>query len=61
MSYLQHVFVQANIIDVKTGSTQHTNDFKFTWGETDPGSPPLQRMVIPRTYAGLFLQLLTLC
>ncbi|KAL5478680.1 hypothetical protein ACEPAI_1957 [Sanghuangporus weigelae] len=46
-----HVFVKANVIDVKTGTEQHTNDFKFTWGETGPDSEPLRRMVVPQTYA----------
>ncbi|KAI5117181.1 hypothetical protein M0805_008160 [Coniferiporia weirii] len=46
-----NVFVQARVIDVKTGTEQHTNDFKFTWGETDPGSEPLRRTVVPQTYA----------
>ncbi|KAL5524920.1 hypothetical protein ACEPAF_8789 [Sanghuangporus sanghuang] len=46
-----HVFVKANVIDVKTGTEQHTNDFKFTWGEIDPESEPLRRMVVPQTYA----------
>ncbi|THH07251.1 hypothetical protein EW145_g3509 [Phellinidium pouzarii] len=45
-----NVSVQARIIDVKTGTEKHTNDFKFTWGETEPGGEPLRRMVVPQTY-----------
>ena len=46
------MFVKANVIDVTTGTEQHTNDFKFTWGETDPDGQTLKRMVVPQTYAG---------
>lgn len=52
---MQHVFVQAKTIDVKTGVEQHTNDFKFTWGESDPDNEPLKRVVFPETYAGKLL------
>ncbi|KAH8115124.1 Thioesterase/thiol ester dehydrase-isomerase [Phellopilus nigrolimitatus] len=46
-----HVFVQARVLDVKTGTEQHTNDFKFTWGEVKPAGEPLRRAIVPQTYA----------
>ena len=49
-NFLKHVSVQANVVDVATGSEQHTNEFKFTWGEQQ--GEPLRRMVVPQTYAG---------
>lgn len=50
--FTQHVFVQAKVVDVATGSEQHTNDFKFTWCEQE--GEPLHRMVVPQTYAGVW-------
>jgi len=44
-----HVNVEANVLDVKTGTEQETNDFKFTWGEME--GEPLHRVVVPQTYA----------
>jgi acyl-coenzyme A thioesterase 9 len=46
----QHVFVNANVIDVKSGAELSTNDFRFTWCDKD--GEQLERMVVPRTYAG---------
>jgi len=53
-----HVGVKANVVDVKTGSEQTTNDFRFTWCQ-DPEevttSPP--RQVVPKTYKEAMLWL----
>jgi hypothetical protein len=46
----QHVGVEANVVDVTTGSEQTTNDFRFTWALDEP----LARRVVPKTYEGLF-------
>ncbi|TDL27144.1 Thioesterase/thiol ester dehydrase-isomerase [Rickenella mellea] len=46
---LVHVNVQANVVDVPTGTEQTTNDFRFTWCHDD--GEPLRRMVTPNTYA----------
>jgi hypothetical protein len=46
----QHVGVQADVVDVKTGAAQTTNDFRFTW--VRPDGEPLARKVVPRTYRG---------
>jgi len=43
---LVHVGVEANVVDVSTGSEQTTNDFRFTWAVDEP----LARRVVPRTY-----------
>lgn len=48
---LQHVGVQANVVDVATGKEQTTNDFRFTWCR-DHGDL-LSRKVVPRTYKGM--------
>ncbi|KAG5640978.1 hypothetical protein DXG03_006471 [Asterophora parasitica] len=52
---LVHVGVKANVVDVKTGSEQTTNDFRFTWcrdvGEAIP------RKVVPKTYKEAMLWL----
>lgn len=45
------MFVQANVVDPLTGAEQKTNDFRFTW--CDDGGEPLQRVVVPQTYAGM--------
>ena len=51
----QHVGVTANVVDVRTGKEETTNEFRFTWSRED--GAPLNRTVVPRTYggAGLFL------
>ncbi|CUA68961.1 Acyl-coenzyme A thioesterase 9, mitochondrial [Rhizoctonia solani] len=45
-----HVQVQAEVIDPVTGEDNLTNTFRFTWVREN--GPALQRLVIPRTYAG---------
>jgi len=51
LNVFQHVGVKANVVDVKTGSEQTTNDFRFTWcREQGEGIP---RMVVPKTYKGM--------
>ncbi|KAG5219749.1 Thioesterase/thiol ester dehydrase-isomerase [Salix suchowensis] len=52
---LQHIGVKADVIDPKTGQEQTTNDFRFTWCR-DHG-PPLEKVVVPRTYRGSMLWL----
>jgi hypothetical protein len=47
----QHVGVQANVVEVRTGREQTTNDFRFTW-YPDDGAPVL-RQVVPKTYQGM--------
>lgn len=47
---LKHVGVQADVVDVRTGARQTTNDFRFTWGHEN--GEPLTRKVVPRTYRG---------
>ncbi|CAE6502847.1 unnamed protein product, partial [Rhizoctonia solani] len=44
-----HVQVQAEVIDPATGEDNLTNTFRFTWVRED--GPPLQRLVVPRTYS----------
>ncbi|KAG5638406.1 hypothetical protein H0H81_000183 [Sphagnurus paluster] len=52
---LVHVGVKANVVDVKTGSEQTTNDFRFTWcRESGEGVP---RKVVPKTYKEAMLWL----
>ncbi|KAG6908041.1 hypothetical protein DXG01_006403 [Tephrocybe rancida] len=46
---LVHVGVKANVVDVKTGTEQTTNDFRFTWCREGEGVP---RKVVPKTYQG---------
>ncbi|KAK7440049.1 hypothetical protein VKT23_017300 [Stygiomarasmius scandens] len=50
---LIHIGVTANVVDVKTGSEQTTNDFRFTWAKDDPS----QRKVVPKTYKEAMLWL----
>lgn len=50
-----HVGVQANVVDVRTGHEQTTNDFRFTW-YPDDGSAVL-RTVVPKTYQEAMLWL----
>ena len=47
---LQHTTIEANVVDVKTGTELTTNEFKFTW--CDDNGEPLARRVVPRTYQG---------
>lgn len=47
----QHVRVQANVVDVKTGREETTNDFRFTFARDD-GYHEVPR-IIPRTYHGM--------
>lgn len=47
---LQHVRVEANVVDVSTGLEETTNDFRFTWTLDD--GPPLSRNAVPKTYEG---------
>ena len=46
----QHVGVEANVVDVRTGHEETTNDFRFTWCPDD-GAAVLRR-VVPKTYQG---------
>ena len=46
----QHVRVQANVVDVKTGREETTNDFRFTFARDD--GPHEIPNIIPRTYQG---------
>lgn len=46
----QHVGVKANVVDVRTGHEEATNDFRFTWCPDD-GAAVLRR-VVPKTYQG---------
>lgn len=48
---MQHVRVQADVVDVKTGQKETTNDFRFTLATND-GCHGIPR-VIPRTYQGM--------
>ncbi|KAG1728865.1 Thioesterase/thiol ester dehydrase-isomerase [Suillus paluster] len=50
-----HVGVQANVVDVRTGHEQTTNDFRFTW-YPDDGAAVL-RTVVPKTYQEAMLWL----
>jgi acyl-coenzyme A thioesterase 9 len=52
---LIHVGVQANVVDVKTGIEQTTNDFRFTWCRE--GDEALSRKVVPKTYKEAMLWL----
>ena len=49
----QHVGVTANVVDVRTGKEETTNEFRFTWSRED--GAPLNRTVVPRTYGGACL------
>lgn len=50
--YLQHVGVQANVVDAMTGLEQTTNDFRFTWYQDADSASPNLRQVVPKTYKG---------
>ncbi|KAF5375348.1 hypothetical protein D9615_008028 [Tricholomella constricta] len=52
---LVHVRVKANVVDVKTGSEQTTNDFRFTWSREEGEGVP--RKVVPKTYKEAMLWL----
>lgn len=43
--------MKANVIDIKTGIKQLTNDFRFTWCHENKES--VQRTVMPTTYDGM--------
>ncbi|KAI0085600.1 Thioesterase/thiol ester dehydrase-isomerase [Irpex rosettiformis] len=45
---LIHVGVKATVIDIKTGSEDLTNDFRFTWCREE--GEPAGRTVVPMTY-----------
>ena len=47
---IKHVGVKANVVDIRTGTEQMTNDFRFTWCRED--GEPLKRTVVPMTYQG---------
>jgi hypothetical protein len=47
----QHVGVQANVVDVRTGHEETTNDFRFTWCPDDGAA--VVRGVVPNTYRGM--------
>ncbi|KAF9219366.1 Thioesterase/thiol ester dehydrase-isomerase [Gyrodon lividus] len=49
-----HVRVQANIVDVKTGQEETTNDFRFTWAKDTGHAIP---RIVPRTYQEAMLWL----
>ena len=48
---MQHVKVQANVVDVKSGREETTNDFRFTFAKDDgvDGTP----IIVPETYQGM--------
>lgn len=50
-----HVGVQANVVDVRTGHEQTTNDFRFTWYPDDDTA--VVRQVVPKTYQEAMLWL----
>uniref|UniRef100_D8QHQ8 HotDog ACOT-type domain-containing protein n=1 Tax=Schizophyllum commune (strain H4-8 / FGSC 9210) TaxID=578458 RepID=D8QHQ8_SCHCM len=52
---LVHVGVTANVVDVRTGKEETTNEFRFTWSRED--GAPLNRTVVPRTYGEAMLWL----
>jgi acyl-coenzyme A thioesterase 9 len=51
---IQHVGVKANVVDIKTGFEQTTNDFRFTWCKEHGGET---RKVVPKTYQEAMLWL----
>ncbi|KAH9477054.1 Acyl-coenzyme A thioesterase 9, mitochondrial [Psilocybe cubensis] len=54
---LVHVGVKANVVDVKTGQEQTTNDFRFTWCQDKEIASPDLRKVVPKTYREAMLWL----
>ncbi|KAF9264624.1 Thioesterase/thiol ester dehydrase-isomerase [Marasmius fiardii PR-910] len=51
---LIHVGVTANVVDIKKGSEQTTNEFRFTWCKESSAET---RKVVPRTYQEAMLWL----
>ncbi|KDR74111.1 hypothetical protein GALMADRAFT_250901 [Galerina marginata CBS 339.88] len=47
---LVHVGVRADVVDVKTGHEQTTNDFRFTWCQEHGNASTDLRQVVPKTY-----------
>ncbi|CAA7262575.1 unnamed protein product [Cyclocybe aegerita] len=47
-----HVGVKANVVDVRTGTEQTTNDFRFTWCQERGKASLALRQVVPKTYKG---------
>ncbi|TFK40688.1 Thioesterase/thiol ester dehydrase-isomerase [Crucibulum laeve] len=54
---IAHVGVKANVVDVKTGSEQTTNDFRFTWCQEHRIENQIMRKVVPKTYKEAMLWL----
>ncbi|KXN85191.1 Acyl-coenzyme A thioesterase 9, mitochondrial [Leucoagaricus sp. SymC.cos] len=54
---LVHVGVNANVVDVATGSEETTNDFRFTWAQGHGKGSPIPRKIVPRTYQEAMLWL----
>ncbi|KAF9556445.1 Thioesterase/thiol ester dehydrase-isomerase [Agrocybe pediades] len=54
---LVHVGVKANVVDVKTGREETTNDFRFTWCRDIDAASPGVRHVVPKTYKEAMLWL----
>ncbi|KAF8154027.1 Thioesterase/thiol ester dehydrase-isomerase [Crassisporium funariophilum] len=54
---ITHVGVKANVVDVKTGSEQTTNDFRFTWCQELGKESRGLRQVVPKTYKEAMLWL----
>ncbi|KAG6837783.1 hypothetical protein H0H93_001710 [Arthromyces matolae] len=54
---LIHVGVKANVVDVKTGSEQTTNDFRLTWCRDEGDHEGIPRKVVPKTYREAMLWL----
>jgi hypothetical protein len=53
-TFLQHVGVKADVVDVRTGAEQTTNDFRFTWCQERGKESAGLRHVVPKTYKGAF-------
>jgi acyl-coenzyme A thioesterase 9 len=49
----QHVGVKANVVDVKTGTEETTNDFRFTWCQVAEPDCSNLRIVVPKSYKGV--------
>ncbi|KAF9529036.1 HotDog domain-containing protein [Crepidotus variabilis] len=52
-----HVGVRANVVDVKTGEEQTTNEFRFTWSQEFGKHSQNLRTVVPKTYKEAMLWL----
>lgn len=48
---MQHVRVQANVVDINTGREETTNDFRFTFAKDDRRDE--MPRIVPRTYQGM--------